>query len=49
MNPPRDVQELIQSLRELDIHPGLVAKGEEILSAKASDIGEWIEFAVALR
>lgn len=49
MDTPHDVQDLMQSLRQLDVFPGLVAKAEEILSAKVSDIGEWIELAVALR
>jgi len=45
MDTPHDVQELMEILRQLDVFPGLVAKAEEILSAKASDIGEWIELA----
>jgi len=46
---PGDVHDLIECLRELGVHAGLVAKAEEILSARSGDIGEWIELAVALR
>lgn len=49
MTAPTDVRDLLESFRQLGIQPGLVAKAEEILSVKASDIGEWIELAVALR
>jgi tetratricopeptide (TPR) repeat protein len=49
MNMPTDVQDLMESLRQLGIDQGLVTRAEEILSAKAEDIGEWIELAVALR
>ena len=46
---PTDVQDLMESLRQLGIDQGLVTRAEEILSAKAEDIGEWIKLAVALR
>jgi tetratricopeptide (TPR) repeat protein len=49
MNIPNDVQELMESLRQLGIDRRLAAQAKEILSAKAGDIGEWIELAVALR
>jgi tetratricopeptide (TPR) repeat protein len=49
MQSPVDVHNLMLSLLELDVDRGLVAKAEGILTAKADDIGEWIELAFALR